>query len=181
VNEKEVKRELESVMVTFGGDDSKNITPGVLSFLAGDYPRLRKNVVIGSAFKNIREVEAVADANTRLIHSPGAEGMKQVMEESDIAVTSGGQTLYELARIGVPTVAVAVADNQRGNVNGWAETGFIENAGFWEDDHMMENLAAKFRFITDYNRRVRAVEAGKRLVPGNGADRIIDFVQSKID
>jgi UDP-2,4-diacetamido-2,4,6-trideoxy-beta-L-altropyranose hydrolase len=180
VEEKEIKKDLESVMVTFGGDDSKNITPKVLNFLAGDYPRLRKNVVVGSAFKNLREIEAASDDNTRFIHSPGAEGMKQVMRESDIAVTSGGQTLYELARVGVPAVAVAVADNQRGNVNGWAETGFVENAGSWKDDHLMENLAARFRCFTDYNRRVRAAEAGRRLVPGNGADRIIDFVGNRI-
>jgi UDP-2,4-diacetamido-2,4,6-trideoxy-beta-L-altropyranose hydrolase len=179
VKQKEMKKDLDSVMVTFGGDDSKNITPKVLNFLVTDYPHLRKNVIIGSAFNNLQEIEAAADANTRFVRSPGAEGMKQVMKESDIAVTSGGQTLFELARIGVPSVAVAVADNQRGNVNGWAETGFIENAGFLQDDHLMENLAAKFRCFLDYPRRVQAAETGKRLVPGNGADKIIEEIEKR--
>ena len=173
---KEINETVHCVMVTFGGDDSKNITPRVLDFLTHRYPALEKRVVIGSAFQNTDEIKAAADAHTQLIYSPGAAGMKTLMMEADIAVSSGGQTLYELARLGVPTIAVAVAENQRNNVAGWAETGFIENVGFWKDAGLIKKISAAFQRLHDMDRRVLSSETGRRLVPGNGADRIINHI-----
>lgn len=178
VPEKKIKEKVNSVMVTFGGDDSKNLTPKVLSFLTREYPLLKKNVIIGNAFKNVEEIKAAADVYTRFIHSLDDLGMKDIMLESDVAISSGGQTLYELARVGVPTVAVVVAENQRKNVKSWEKTGFIENAGFWEDRNLMDNLAIKFHLFMDYLRRSQSAKAGRQLVPYNGADRIVEFIQS---
>ena len=100
------------------------------------------------------------------------------MLKSDIAVSSGGQTLHELARVGVPTVAVAVADNQRNNVNGWEKAGFIENAGFWTDEKLVDNIAVKFQRLLDFDRRVQYAGIGRRMVTGNGAGKIIDYIST---
>jgi UDP-2,4-diacetamido-2,4,6-trideoxy-beta-L-altropyranose hydrolase len=181
VPKKKTRREVNRVMVTFGGDDSKNVTPKVLSFLTREYPLLRKDVIIGNAFKNVRAIKETADSNTRFFHSLDDKGMKAIMMESDVAVSSGGQTLFELARTGVPTVAAAVAENQQNNVNGWGKKGFIESAGFWRDKNLMDNVAAAFHRFLDYRRRLQSTETGQQLVPANGADRVLDFIQSKIN
>ena len=112
VPEKKIKENVESIMITFGGDDFRNMTPKVLKLLAENYPNIKKNVIIGKGFKNIKEIEKASDENTALIYFPDAQKMKEVMLESDIAISAGGQTLYELAKVGVPTIAVIVADNQ---------------------------------------------------------------------
>jgi UDP-2,4-diacetamido-2,4,6-trideoxy-beta-L-altropyranose hydrolase len=177
---KEIKETVTDVLITFGGDDSKNLTPTILGFLTRDYPTLRKHVVIAGAFKNRAEIEAAADNNTRLVFSPDDEGMKTVMLESDIAIASGGQTIYELARVGVPAVVIAVADNQRNNVSGWEKTGFIENAGFWQDEHLMKVVAERFAKLMDFEARRRATAAGHKIVPANGADRIIEKIEEKL-
>lgn len=181
VPKKKTRKKVNRVMVTFGGDDSKNVTPNILSFLTREYPSLRKDVIIGNAFKNVRAIKETADSNTRFFHSLDDNGMKEIMMESDVAISSGGQTLFELARTGVPTVAVVVAENQQNNVNGWGKKGFIENAGSWRDKNLMDNVAEAFRRFMDYHRRLQSTKTGQQLVPGNGADRIIDFIQSKIN
>jgi UDP-2,4-diacetamido-2,4,6-trideoxy-beta-L-altropyranose hydrolase len=152
-----------------------------MRFLAAGYPWFKKHIVVGSAFRNLAELESIADDNTRLIHAPDAEGMKAVMLESDIAVTSGGQTLYELARLGVPSVALAVADNQRNNVAAWEKNGFVENAGAWTDDYLMVSIADRFQKLLPFDRRKAFSEAGRRTVPGNGAGKIVDFIEKKFD
>ena len=59
-----------------------------------------------------------------------------------------GQTLYELAaRVGVPTIAVGVVDNQINNIQNWQKQGFIEFAGFWDDDNLEENILAKLELL----------------------------------
>lgn len=177
VSVRPVSPEVHTVMITFGGDDSKNMTPGVLKFLAQSYPGLSKKVVVTPAFRNRKQIQQVTDTNTQLIEAPGAAGMKDVMEQSDIAVSSGGQTLYELARMGVPAVVAAVADNQRRNVMGWSKTGFIKNAGFYTQKDIIDSIAFQFKALLPIEQRQAAVIAGRSIVPENGSERIITIIK----
>lgn len=181
VTERKTKEKVTDVMVTFGGDDSKNLTPRVLSFLTEEYPWLKKNVIIGNAFKNFGEIKTAADVNTRFIHSPDDRGMKDIISGSDVAISSGGQTLYELACVGVPTVAVAVADNQRNNVIGWKKTAFCVNAGFWTDKDLMDNIAEGLQgFMNNSFIRSQSSKIGQSHIKCGGADRVIQFLQCRI-
>lgn len=84
-------------MVTFGRDDAKNMTPNIINLLNKEYSALKKNIIIGRAFDNIEEIKKEIDENTNLIYYPNAEKIKEVMLNSDIAISAGGQTLHELA------------------------------------------------------------------------------------
>jgi len=159
VPEKEVREELETIMVTFGGDDMRSTTPNILRFLRENYPDLKKNVIIGKAFQNTEQIERETDGNTNLIYYPDAEKMKETMLESekmketmlesDIAISAGGQTLYELARVGLPTIGICVAENQLGNVRGWKKTGFLEYAGWYDESNLIEKLRNLIKYLKD--------------------------------
>jgi spore coat polysaccharide biosynthesis predicted glycosyltransferase SpsG len=177
VPKKTIRKRVNSIFVTFGGDDSKNLTPRVVALLSENYPSVEKNVVIGSAFSCLGEIKRAADPKTNLIYSPDDKLMKSLMLESDVAVSSGGQTIYELARVGLPAVVVAVADNQRRSVDAWQETGFIKNAGFWQDPDLGEKIIAAAQALEDENDRRFASDIGRASVPRNGADQIIDFIE----
>jgi len=176
VPEKEIRENLENVMVTFGGDDMRDMTSKVLKLLVENYPELSKNIVIGNGFQNIREIERISDKKTNLLYSPDAEGMKKTMLESDIAICAGGQTLYELARVGVPAIAVAIADNQMNNVRGWKEAGFIEHAGWWEDKDLIDNIQRSIINLKDSEIRGNRYQTGKNIIDGKGALLTVDIL-----
>ncbi len=56
---------------------------------------------------------------------------------SDIAISSGGQTLCELARIGTPTIGICCAQNQQQNLECWRDTSFAEYAGWYNDRNII--------------------------------------------
>jgi UDP-2,4-diacetamido-2,4,6-trideoxy-beta-L-altropyranose hydrolase len=172
VTEKEINPLLQSVMVTFGGDDLRDLTPVVLKLLAKDYPELNKKIVIGKGFKNISEIENLKDSKTELIYYPDAEGILKTMLESDIAISAGGQTLYELARVGIPTIAIGVAYNQTHNVKYWKKVGFIEFAGFWDEDDLYDSLRENLESLHDIEIRTRKYKIGREYVDGAGALKI---------
>jgi UDP-2,4-diacetamido-2,4,6-trideoxy-beta-L-altropyranose hydrolase len=178
VPEKEIKENIQTVMVTFGGDDARNMTPGILKLLEENFPKLIKKVIIGKGFKNIERIESLKNDKTELIYYPNTEDMKRVMLESDIAISAGGQTLYELARVGVPTIAIAVADNQMNNVKGWQKTGFIEYAGWWKNENTLEHTRISIEKLKIRNIRLHKNHIGKKFVDGKGAIRIIDDIMS---
>ena len=169
---------LETAMITFGGADIRNLTPKVLKLLVDTYPGLVKKVIIGKGFRNTTEVEAIKDHNTELIYYPDATEMKKIMLESDIVISAGGQTLYELARIGVPTIAVAVADNQSANIRGWQEVGFVEYAGEGANGELAEKISRKIERLKDSNARQCKNKLGRKIVDGAGSLRIVKSVLS---
>lgn len=174
--EKETKQNIQSVLITFGGDDTRNLTPEILKLLNRDFPEYIKKIIIGAGYKNIAQIESLRNAETELVYSPDAEGMKQAMLEADIAISAAGQTLYELARVGVPTIAIAVADNQMNNVKGWQKTGFIEYAGWWEEQNVIEKTANSLRLLQERETRQRRSVIGKTYVDGQGARRIVEDI-----
>jgi UDP-2,4-diacetamido-2,4,6-trideoxy-beta-L-altropyranose hydrolase len=176
VPEKEIKKNIQTVMVTFGGDDARNMTPGILNLLKENFPKLIKKVIIGKGFKNIERIESLKNGKTELIYYPNAEDMKRVMLESDIAISASGQTLYELARVGVPTIAIAVAENQMNNAKGWQKAGFIEYAGWWEDKNTLNAIASKIKLLRAFDLRKEKSTMGRCYVDGLGASRVVELV-----
>ena len=179
VPSKKINEKIKSVMITFGGDDAKNMTPKILKSLRKNYPSIKKNIVIGRSFQNISKIRRETDENTNLIYYPDAEKMKEYMLESDIAVSSGGQTIYEFARIGVPTIAIAVADNQLHNIKGWEKVGFLEHSHWYKENKLMEKLQKSINNLKNITIRKSKSDIGKKLVDGMGSLRVVKILLSK--
>jgi len=176
VREKKIKEKVESVMITFGGNDMRNITPKILRLLRENYPNLKKSVIIGKAFQNINEIEREIDKNVNLIYYPDAEKMKEIMLESDIAISASGQTLYELARVGVPIIGVCIAENQLENVKRWERAGFLEYAGWHKESDLIKKIENSIRHLKDRNVRKSASKKGRRIVDGKGSLRVVKSI-----
>ncbi len=178
--EKKIRKKLRSVMITPGGDDIRNITPEILKLINENYLDIIKKVIIGKGFRNMDDIRLNADIKTELIYYPDAEGMKKVMMESDIAISAGGQTLYELAISGVPVIAIGIADNQLNNLKSWQENGFIEYAGWWQDENLFAGLLKGIEKLEDIDTRKKKSKIGKNFIDSKGAVRIAEYILDKL-
>jgi UDP-2,4-diacetamido-2,4,6-trideoxy-beta-L-altropyranose hydrolase len=179
VPRKRIRQKLETMMITFGGDD-RGMTPRLLRYLGKTYPGIRKDVVVGRAFKSIAEMEKLRDPLTVPVYLPGAQGMKKVMLNADLAISGGGQTLYELARVGVPTIAIALSDNQLLNIIGWQKAGFVSYAGWYRDKGLLDKLKREVDRLLPYEMRGERSRAGRRVIDGKGVERAIDRIMSSL-
>ena len=173
VPDKAIRENIKTIMVTFGGDDARNMTPIILTLVKENFPALTKKVIIGKGFKNTEQIESLKDDKTDLIYYPDAAGMKKAMFKSDVAISASGQTLSELARVGLPTIAISVAENQLNNVIGWQKADFIEYAGWWKDNSILTNIIQKIKLLQDNVLRYEKSKRGRALVDGLGAARIV--------
>jgi len=175
VPEKEINNKIETIMLTFGGDDLRDMTPKVLEMLEKEFPTVLKKIIIGKGFKNIKEIEKLNSNETELIYFPEASGMIDTMLKADLTISAGGQTLYELARLGVPTIAIGVAPNQINNVNYWQKTKFIDYAGFWNDNNCLKNILEYLKTLENMDLRKEKSNIGRNCVDGLGAMRIAKY------
>ncbi len=166
--------EVKRIMVTFGGDDMRNMTPKIVKMIRKIAPKLEVHVVVGSAFTNRDEIGHLIAENVTLHHSLDAEGMRNLMEKCDLAVTAAGQTLYELGSVGTPAIMVGIAENQRKNIEGWSESGIMKSAGFWNESDFcgrFENLLKK-----SIDGKFFVENSSFTFPDSNGAKRIVDAV-----
>jgi spore coat polysaccharide biosynthesis predicted glycosyltransferase SpsG len=173
VQQKKIAAHIHSILLAFGGYDSLNMSAKILKLLNKEYPKFIKNVVIGKSFKNKKVLEILKNDKTRLIYSPEAAKMKKLMLASDIAISAGGQTLFELARVGVPTIAIAVADNQLDNIKILKQAGFIKYSGWYKEKRLMGKILIYFRYLRHKRTRMVMSARGRNLIDGQGSRRII--------
>ncbi len=173
VPEKEINENIESIMVTFGGIDAEDMTSRILSFLNENYSELQKYVVIGKGFQNINTIEMKTDKKTGLIYFPTAEKMKEVMLTTDIAISSGGQTLYELIRVGVPTIGICVAEDQIRGLKEIQKMELIEYIGLHNDDKNTMKLKKSINHLKSQKIRETRSKRGRTFVDGKGSKRVI--------
>ncbi len=173
---KHINKNMENIIITFGGEDLKNITAKVVEGILRDFPDMLKNVIIGYRAVNKVGAETAIDKNTRIIHSPNVKEMKRIMLISDIAISAGGQTLNEFARIGLPTIGICVAKNQKMNLETWQRTGFIEYAGRHDDNNILENIRILIEKLRNQKLRESKSKIGKTFVDGKGSQRIAKYL-----
>lgn len=135
-----VKEKINSILVTVGGEDRWNLIPKILKILYEKKTSWIKEVVIGPAFLNQKEISQIGDQNIRMYSGLNTEQMRDLMLSVDFAITSGGQTTYELAYCGTPMVIVKLAENQNGNIEGFSELGVSSVLGYLSNENLLEQL-----------------------------------------
>jgi len=178
VLEKVIQKNIHNILIMFGGDDNHNMTPKVLNMLNKQYPKLKKVVIIGAGFQHAQELLCDQDKNILCVSNPSASHIKELMINADIAISGGGQTLYELARTGTPTIGVVVADNQTNNVRELAKQGIIMNVGEWNDETIIENIMRSIPLVSSLGKRTTMSRLGQKCVDGNGAYRAASKIVS---
>ena len=101
--------------------------------------------------------------------------MKELYMKADLCVSGGGQTTYELACCGTPSIGICLADNQIPNLKNWSASGFLLNAGSYDNP----GFIAKFdKLISTMNlkKRIQMSKAGKSCVDGKGSLRTVKYI-----
>lgn len=179
ISKLKINESIETVLITMGGNDLRNLTPNILKLLNDNFPQLNKKVIIADSFNNIQEIELLNNGTVELIYSPNSSEIIDVMSSVDLAISASGQTLYELACIGVPTIAIGIIDNQKNNIQNWINQGFIEFAGCWNDDNLFDNILNKMEYLQDKNIRCDKRLLGIQAVDGKGSLKIVKGILNK--
>lgn len=174
VPKKKNNKRVKNILITLGGKlEYKNLTLKIVKFLDKEYPEFCKYVVSNSVSTNL------SSKRIKVIVSASARKMKDLMLESDIAISASGQTLNELARIGVPTIAIGVAENQKNNIKGFMKGGSIKFAGWHEDSKILNKIENCMCIMGKDYKRKKVSNAGRKLIDGMGAKRIVDLLEKE--
>jgi UDP-2,4-diacetamido-2,4,6-trideoxy-beta-L-altropyranose hydrolase len=161
------------ILLTLGGGEVPGLAAPLLAALDAAPGDFVVDAVVGPFADPAPWVDIAARCRriVRVHHDP--PDLRGRMLEADLAVSAAGQTLFELAWAGCPAVAIAVADNQRANLAGFAARGTVRAVPEPDAPEFAPRLGeALAALIRDGAARRTMAEAGQRLVDGQGARRI---------
>lgn len=175
----EVRDTLKNIVVTLGGADANNATAGILDALKAFDGRLETiTVILGASNPHFKAV----DAKRSLFHETKVcvvQGISNVGEEfakADLAIGAAGGTSWERCALGLPTVVVQLAANQKLAADALHGTG----AAIGID---IQDIAESLPFIlqqllTSPDKLRRMSKSAFALVDGKGVERVIDRMMS---
>lgn len=166
-----------SIITFFGAAASSNITNLVLNALAESplTERLSVLAVAGTMNPRVSEIESFSSSlSMRVKVIRDCPQFHEAAVKADLAIIAGGNTLQELAFLGVPTVLIAVADNQIHGCQYAHEHQYGIYAGT-SDSIEPDRLACTLTSILeDVELRNKMSNNGKRQIDGKGAERIVN-------
>jgi UDP-2,4-diacetamido-2,4,6-trideoxy-beta-L-altropyranose hydrolase len=179
VNRKAARfRQARRLLVMAGASDPRNVTVPILNALNElSLGRIVISVVIGPGFQSPSKVRAVVSGlrHDVEIHNSPAD-VAQLMAGADLCVVAAGSTLWEVAALGLPAVALVVADNQVLGTRTFTDEGCGLSLDARRAAPTMDIRKAVSRLVRDNALRARMSRAGRRLVDGAGAARVADSI-----
>ena len=169
------------LLVTLGAGDPDNVTGKVvaaLAPLAASNRALQAIVVVGAVNPHAAALERAArdcPCSVEVRRSPS--DMAGLMAWADAAVAAAGSTTWELLYMGVPTLSLVIAENQRAIARRLADDGVVVNLG-WHADLAPADIAVVVGpLLAQEHRRAEMSRRGRALVDGQGAARVVQAMR----
>ncbi|WP_409306248.1 UDP-2,4-diacetamido-2,4,6-trideoxy-beta-L-altropyranose hydrolase [Pectobacterium sp. B1J-3] len=162
---------IQQVLVNLGGVDKDNITESILSALAKSNvldKEISITVVMGKTAPHLQCV--IEKANQMPYQTQvlcGVDNMAELMANSDLAIGAAGSTSWERCCLGLPTILVVLAENQKDIAKHLTKLGAavaIEKGWYCIEEHLITLNAEN---LIDMSQKACA------LVDGLGVEKVI--------
>ena len=165
----------ENILVTMGGTDPDNTTLKIIKALnlLTDIT-LNIKIILGPSnrhHESIGNEAAVSRHRCRIISN--ALNMPELILWSDLAVSAGGSTAWELLYLKTPALFLINSENQKRLVEQIASANAGINAGLHDGIHIKDIARKIGTLIHDQALRDKIICNTNRLVDGKGRERIV--------
>ncbi|TGL98106.1 hypothetical protein EHQ76_13830 [Leptospira barantonii] len=166
-----VRDKIQKVIITSGGSDYRHLIPKFSTFVSR-YPDIEFIALAG--------IDEYADElnrkyqipNLKILKKLDAQSMIDLLCTSDLVITAAGQTMNELAFLGIPFIAICIDYDQVNNIKSFFERGCVREILNWDDPSLLEKVSKSIDVLKPQSERARLYQVGQSLIDGKGADNL---------
>ena len=162
--------QVTNILISYGATDPVDATSVTLASLSKVIAGSRVTVAISSKAPHLDRVRSHLGSDMRLLLD--VSDMAELMTEADIAIGAGGATAYERAALGLPTIVIAIVENQRGVCRTMVEAGAALDGGELDAELPARLPDLLRRLVEDRSLRSDMSRSASILIDGLGAERI---------
>ncbi len=176
-NYKEIKPEVNEILLTFGGTDPNNLTKKTLDAILESNYDSKIKIILGLGYKYKKEFQEEYSKYSNIEIFENVKNISEHMISADLIFTSAGRTMYEIASIGVPCICLCQNKRELTHIFANIDNGFI-NLGLGVEVSKEDIIETLENIIKDYDFRC---EMNKRMINvdiKHGFDNIYNIVKS---
>lgn len=140
---------VSQVTVLFGGSDPGNYTSRIYNLAKKwhtQYPDIRFHFILGAGY-DYNQYPLYSDKTYNIHVSRDVKRISDALSHSDLALTSQGRTVYELASLGIPAIVLAQNEREQKHTFAQMQNGFFNlGLGTQVTD---ETINKTFQFLVD--------------------------------
>jgi len=173
----EFSEEVKNVVVIFGGTDPCNFTRRIYQIarkLHHVYPNIKYTFVLGAGYDGEKNnIVSLDDENILVVQD--VKRMSQIFGQADMAFTSQGRTVYELATMGVPAIVMAQNEREMKHTFAQMRNGFLNlGLGVEVEDETIERTFKWLIETPQIRKEMRTLMLKHEL--RTGVDRVIELI-----
>lgn len=168
---------LRKLLITMGGVDLDNATEAVLRALnqCSFVDSIEATVVVGSTapwLDQVRELTRNLSFSIELLVN--VNNMAELMRDADLAIGAAGSTSWERCCLGLPTLQLVLADNQRPIASALSQAGA---AHLVNRTNLNESLGLSINeLLQDSAKLVRMSNLSANVTDGKGVERVVQHL-----
>jgi UDP-2,4-diacetamido-2,4,6-trideoxy-beta-L-altropyranose hydrolase len=171
-------RPVRRILMTFGGNDPLDMTGRALRALDHpDFSAIALDVTVGTSNPRLEEVRRQAQAMPQATLHVQHPQPSILMDAADLCLGAGGTTSWERCYLGLPSLIVVLADNQREIAERLDRMGVVRSLGDGNRLTVEDLRAAVQSAMGDQAWQLASSRAGQALVDGGGIARMVRVIE----
>ena len=166
------KGQIRGVLVYFGGADSVNLTGMAIdAFLSLQRNDVQLDVVINPEGPNSTEIRMQVEGNDQIKLHESLPSLAPLLAKADLGIGAGGATSWERCCLGLPTLVITLAENQKPSAAELDRNKLVRWLGH-KDEVSEVALANALKELLDSELSPEWSERCRKQVDGRGVERV---------
>jgi len=168
------------VLIYFGGgSDAVNLTLlAVQAFQSPELAHIALDIVVGAAYAHHSSLEELVAQRGKATIYWQLPDLADLMAKADLAIGAGGATTWERCCMGLPTIVISVAENQRAACEALSADKLIDYLGHIDQVNSELVRDRVLFFVKNSDLLLELSEKGMKLVDGNGIECVVDKIRT---
>jgi UDP-2,4-diacetamido-2,4,6-trideoxy-beta-L-altropyranose hydrolase len=172
--------EIQRVLIYFGAgaDHADYAGQAVRAFDHQELADIHLDVVVSAAYAHLSSLQAFAAQRGNVSLHSQLPDLADLMAQADLAIGAGGATTWERCCMGLPSIVISIAENQRPACEALARAGLIRYLGDGLSVSVSE-IQSVGRELSQDSQQMRALSsASMKLVDGKGVHKVAEAISA---
>ena len=173
--EKHINNNVKNVLIHFGGTDPLNVLSLAFNAIKG-IDKIEFTIIVGKG--TVSDPIRIEDETLKNIHCYHASSQfSELLYDADIAVLSGGVTMFEAAAIGTPMILINHNEDQNMAAGIFETCTYAINMGIATEITAEEIKTSICSLASDYSKRQEMSKRLKEFVDTDGTERVCQCLE----
>ena len=179
---RQYSNDVRCLLLAFGGTDQHNLSSKILRTVYEECLawKIQITIVTGPGYSRYSSLQKQVSSmrNASLTHATGV--ISKIMEQADLAITSNGRTVYEMAHMNIPAIVIPQHTREQTHSFACLENGFVALKPYTPGVTEGETSRSLRKLLVDADYRRQLYKSTRRFSFSENKAHVIRLLEEQI-